>query len=385
MELTPKQQTIELIRQAQRLLLITRPGMDGDALGSLVGLGGVLAKLGKEVALLSPDPVPANLSFLPLLDRVQHQFTGARDLKVSLDLTKAAVEKVSYRKSEEEKTLDILITPKSGIIPEQAVSVAQSSFRFDAIVILDTPDLEQLAAMYDEHTKLFFEVPIVNIDHHAGNDYFGKINWVDLTATSTAEILVSLTEALGGGQSLWDADVATALLAGLIWDTQSFQSENTTPKSLTVAAQLIALGARQQDIVRSLFKTKPLSTLRLWGTVLSGLQVDDDHGFVWAEVTAAELASTGAKPHEIGGLMDELIKNATGKDLVVIIMEETPGTIAVLLHALQKQVDLPELARRLGGNGGTHRILVTLHEPREAARERVLRTIRQFQRRAVGI
>jgi len=123
MELTPKQQTVELIRKANRILLITRPSSDGDTLGSLVGLGLVLTKLGKEVALVSPDPVPTHLAFLPSISLVKQEFAGTRDLVVSIDLIRAPVERMSYRKDPAGKSLDILVTPRSGTIPEEAVSI----------------------------------------------------------------------------------------------------------------------------------------------------------------------------------------------------------------------------------------------------------------------
>lgn len=392
MELTPKQQSVELIRKANRLLLIARPSSDGDALGSLLGFGLVLEKLGKEVLLASPDPIPDSLRFLPQVDRVQREFAGTRDLKLSIDTKQYPIEKLSYRKEQGGSMLDILITPKTGTILPEAVAITQSGFRFDLVVILDTPDLEQLGSIYDQHTQLFFETPIVNIDHHASNDYFGKVNWVDLTATSTAEILVSLTESLAAAPSgeargqalaqnspLWDPDITTALLTGLIWDTQSFQSESTTPKSLTVAAQLIALGARQQEIVRSIFKTRPLSTLKLWGLILSGLQVDEEHRFVWAEVRADDLARAGAQSNEVGGLMDELIKNAPGQDVAVILVEEKNNKVGILLHALQRNISVGELAKTLGGGGSPNRALVTVNGPWPEARRKTLDAIRTFQ------
>src|SRR3990172_3841944 len=98
MELTPKQQTVELIRQADRLLLIARPSADGDAMGSLVGLGLALKKLGKDVAMVTTEPVPSHLAFLPGITDVSTEFSSSRDLAVSLDLAKTPVEKVSYRK-----------------------------------------------------------------------------------------------------------------------------------------------------------------------------------------------------------------------------------------------------------------------------------------------
>jgi len=52
-------------------------------------------------------------------------------------------------------------------------------------------------------------------------------------------------------------------------DTSSFMNSNTTPKALTVAAQLVAAGADQQQIVRVVFNTNSLPTLRIWGRALS--------------------------------------------------------------------------------------------------------------------
>ncbi len=380
MELTPKQQSVELIRKASRLLLIARPSGNGDALGSLIGLGLALEKLGKEVVLFSPDPIPDSLQFLPQVDRVQHELAETRDLKISIDTKSCPIEKLGYRKDQNTGKLDILVTPQAGTIAPESIVITQNSFRFDLIVILDTPDLEQLGSLYDQHTQLFFETPSVSIDHHASNDYFGKVNWVDLTAAATSEILVSLIESLAQNNPLWDPDIATSLLTGLIWDTQSFQSESTTPKSLTVAAQLIALGGRQQEIIRSIFKTRPLSTLKLWGLILSGLRVDEDHRFVWAEVRADDLARTGAQSNEVGGLMDELVKNASGQDLAAILVEETNNKVSVLLHALQKHISVDGLAKKLGGAGGSNRALLNnIDGPWESARTRILTTIRSFQ------
>ena len=87
---------------------------------------------------------------------------------------------------------------------------------------------------------------------------------------------------------LVDENIATALLTGL-YDTSSFQNVNTTPKSLTIAAQLVAAGANQQEIIRNLYKTKSLETLKLWGNILTKIKEDKIHGFLWSSVNSSEL------------------------------------------------------------------------------------------------
>ena len=97
---------------------------------------------------------------------------------------------------------------------------------------------------------------------------------------------------IGGFINLIDEDIATLLLTGIITDTGSFQNANTTPKSFAVAAQLISYGARQQEIIQHIYKTKQLSQLKLWGRILSKIQTDDSHKIVWSVVTQQDFRDT---------------------------------------------------------------------------------------------
>ena len=105
---------------------------------------------------------------------------------------------------------------------------------------------------------MFYETPVINIDHHASNNDFGQINLVDVVAASTTEVLykVLLEAEQKYEKKLITEDVATLLLAGIITDTGSFQHANTSPKSMEVSAELLDLGARQQEIIKNIYKTK---------------------------------------------------------------------------------------------------------------------------------
>ena len=350
MELTPKQQTIELVRAAQRVLILSHVNPDGDALGSMIALTLVLKKLGKEVTAVTSDVLPENLQFLPSKENLTSTFSGTKDFIISVNTSKIKVDKLGYKNNPEENKLNIIITPQTGLFKPEDVTFSFGQYKYDLIVVLDSPDFERLGPIYDKNTELFYETPVVNIDHHPGNDYFGKVNWVDLTATSTAEILVALVESLGREKPLLDTDVATALLTGIIVDTGSFQNANTTPKSFTVAAQLVAAGARQQEIIKWIFKTKTLSTLKLWGRVLENVREEAPSRFIWSAVKRQDFADAAADDSATSGVLDELLKTAPNIDFALLLSEKNDGLHGSFRSA-KAGVDVSAIARLFGGGG----------------------------------
>lgn len=350
MELTPKQQTIELVKQAQHILLLTHKNPDGDSLGSLLALTLALKKLGKNPVPLSLDPVPQFLRFLPAQELLKNSIDYSNDLVLHLDISKVQIGNLGYKSLPDQQKVAIVISPKAGKFSKEDISFPELKPNYDLVIALDTPDLDRLGPIADRFADVFYEIPVVNIDHHPGNDYFGKVNWIDLTATSTAEILVALLESLGREKSLLDPDIATALLTGITTDTASFQNANTTPKSFTVAAQLIAAGARQQEIVRHIYKTKPLSTLKLWGQALSSIQENKELGFVYATLTREDFVKAGAEEHESSGVIDDLLKSADGSHFVMLFSEKRGG-LHVSLRSIEKGMNLTQIAQLFGGGG----------------------------------
>lgn len=360
MELTPKQQTIELIKKATRILVATHVNPDGDGLGSVIALALSLKKLGKIVTVACSGEVPAMFSFLSGIGLVETNFKATKNLVITIATRDVGVEKLGYKKVPERNEVTIIVTPKDGSFRPEDVSVEAGAARSDLIIVCDTPVVDRLGTLYDDNTELFFETPVINIDHHSGNDYFGKVNWIDLTATSSAEILVSLIESLAREQPLLDAEIATALLTGIIADTASFQNANTTPKSFTVAAQLVAAGARQQEIIKHLFKTKQLSTLRLWGAILATLKDESDHRFVWATATAADFEKFGASPTETTGLIDELLKTIPAIDFALLLSEKNGGVYGSF-RGTEQGKSVSEIAALFGGGG--HELAAAFYRP----------------------
>jgi phosphoesterase RecJ-like protein len=263
----------------------------------------------------------------------------------------------------------VVITPKEGFLSAANVRIEEGSFNADVVIALDCANTDRLGTIFSENPNLFFEVPVVNVDHHPGNSNFGKVNIVDITASSTAEILVSLLETLGKDvPNLIDTDIATCLLTGLITDTNSFQNSNTTPKSLTVAAQLVAAGGRQQEIVKHVFKTRSLSTLRLWGRALSYIKEDQSLRFAWSILSKADFVAAQATQDNASGVIDELLKTAAGMDFVLLLTERE-GDLHGSFRSVVSSVDVAKLASLFGGGGHTQAAAFTIQNARLADRE----------------
>jgi len=383
LESSPKQQAVELIREANNVLAVTHKNPDGDALGSLLALKISLEKLNKKVTIACPDEAAEIFSFLPKVKEIENEIDLSRDLVISVKTAAVKVEKIGYKKDEENKRVDIVVTPSSGKLIPEDVTVSQSGSKFDLIIALDTPNMERLGKL-SQPADIFYEVPVINIDHHPSNERFGKVNWVELVATSTSEILVSLIEALSREVKLLDEDVATALLTGLIYDTSSFQNINTTPKSLTVAAQLVAAGARQQEIVKNLYKTKSLRTLKLWGIVLSNVNEDKDHKFLWSSVTKDDVRSVGADESALSGVIDELLKSATDVDFV-LLLSEREGQTHGSLRSISKTFNVAQIAESFGSGGHEGAAAFRLDGPLSSNIEGVLNKIRSFKEKLNGV
>lgn len=380
MELTPKQQALERIKNSQKILLLTHKQPDGDALGSLLALTLALRKLEKTVIPVIYEAVPSVFSFLPGVDELTTEPPVGGDFIITIDTAATQGVKLGYKNDEENNRIMIVMRPNHGRLRTENVHIEPGSYDIDLIITLDCNSIDRLGDFYNQQAPLFYETPLVNIDHHADNEQFGTVNWVDVTATSTSEILVSLLEALSRDTSLLDADVATNLLTGITTDTASFKNQNTTPKSLTVAAQLVAAGARQQEIIHHIYKVKPISTLKLWGRALAKIQERNDLRVLWTTVSKRDIEEAGANTSETKGLIDELLKTAQGVALVFLITEKDDA-MHISFRSVDKGISVAEIAQILGGGGHEAAAGAEIDDTLSAAEEKVLGAVTEYWKR----
>jgi len=374
---SPLEQIRQITEQSKKILIATHRKPDGDGIGSALALFRFLQKIGKTATLVCGDPIPDVYEFLPQVDQFEQSFSANRDLILTLDCAKTEVSKLKY--SLDGDKMNIIITPKRGGFLKEDVKFSYGESEYDLIFVLDVADLPQLGEVYTENVDFFYHTPVINIDHHISNTKFGKVNYVDPSASSTAEIMPRIFENISKDKDLMDPDIATALLTGIITDTGSFQNPNTSPLSFEVAADLLEVGGRQQEIIRKIYKTKRLSTLKLWGKILSKIHYDNTYKIVWSSISKDDLLSSGANQDESGGIIDELLSNAPDSE-IILLFKEFEDVISCSVRTTSPAIDATQIAKIFDGGGHVQAAGFKIQSTDLGEVEtRVIRAIKDFQ------
>jgi nanoRNase/pAp phosphatase (c-di-AMP/oligoRNAs hydrolase) len=332
MERSPIQQSVDLINKSKNIVIVLPNDPSTDAIASGLGLFLALEKIQKKVKVVCNEfNLPPSHQFLPKSQEIHTDLTALRKFIISLDVSRTKVQELSYDISSNEK-LSIFITPKDGFFEPRDVTTSASTYEYDLIITVDAPDLETLGKIYDNNTEFFYHTPIINIDHNPANEHFGEINIVDLVATSTSEIVFETIKELKEGTL--NEYIATSLLTGIISKTKSFQSTSVTPKSLTISSHLIENGARRDDIIKHLYRTKTISALKLWGRVLARLKTKQAGKIVWSLLNKQDFIKAGAQKSDLEGVIDELIINTPEAEIVVILYEDKTS-ISVIVNTVK--------------------------------------------------
>lgn len=388
MDPTTKDQIFNLIDKSKTILLLTHAKADCDGLGSMISMYLALQELGKEVVAATNDPAPEVLSFLPSISIVQNS-VSSNNFVITLDITNTPLNKIKYNLSEDRSKVNIIVTPKAGRFQSEDVRLGQEERHFDLIITFDTGNLEHLGPIYEQNAELFFNTPVINIDHHASNTDYGQVNYVDVVSASTTEMMLDLLRVMEERyqKKFLNPDVATLLLAGLITDTGSFQHANTSPHAMEVAAELLDLGARQQEIIKNIYKTKKLTTLKLWGTVLSKVETDPIYRIVWSSVSKADLAETGANSEESEGIIDDLLSNAPGAEVIILFKYNDEGYVSASMRSTTNSVDVGKICAQMGGGGHIRAAGLKRRDGSSLEKliEDTLITVRQYQGERLNI
>jgi nanoRNase/pAp phosphatase (c-di-AMP/oligoRNAs hydrolase) len=333
MELSLYQQIAEYIGRSRKVLLALPLHVTIDRLCSAYALNHILARLGKETAIASAAQVLPNAGFLPDMPRIAPELGSGQALIINVATTKAQLDELSYQ-TEADRVQIFLKAKGDGQFAPEDVTVSAAAENFDLIIILGAQTLDDLGELYQKNTDLFFNTPKINIDIDASNEYFGTINLIDVTASSTAETVTQVIASIE--QAVTDENVATSLLGGIIANTHSFQDPVTTPKTLNTASSLIAQGARQQDIIQSLYKTKDFSLLKLWGRALARIKTIPEVSLLYSLLTRSDFEKTGEDNERLMLVLRELLENVSGFQTVALLGEQADGVrflIAGLPHA----------------------------------------------------
>lgn len=342
MDPTISQQIFEHLKKSNQIAIVLPETLTADNIGSAVAMSLFLRKQDKEVTIVSSGKVPSELEFLTKNITITNSLSHGSSFVISIATTEKPVDEISYQS--EAGKLNIYIKPKKENYVPGDVSLTADGASYQALIVLDCPTLESVGKLFEQHAEVFFSTAKINIDNHPGNEYFGAINYVDINATSIGEMLADLFET--SEQQFIDEDIATSLLAGIITKTNSFQHIQTTPKAFAKASQLIALGGRQQEIIRSLYKTKSLSLLRLWGRALARLKAEPEQQLLYSMVSEQDMEKSGGSEADLVKVLKELLDNTSNYKIVALLAEQDGGV--KVLCALHPQLDAKQLSNAVG-------------------------------------
>jgi phosphoesterase RecJ-like protein len=315
-------------------LIVLTPNPSGDALSAGLALRGFLEKLGKEATIIAPGTLDQRFAFLPGFDRVVDVLEVVKNFVIDVSMRNAPLDELSYRKDNDH--LMIYLKPKSGELQPSDVTFKTADFPYQLIVTIGVPKLDQLGSFYASTAELFFQTPILNVDFRPVNESYGQMNLIDLTSTSCSEIMMDLLNEYEA--SFVDETIATALLAGIITETNSFQHARTTPQTFLKASQLIAQGAKQQDIVTQLYRSKSLNFLKLWGRALARLRQDRQSGLVYTLITRDDIEKSQADARDLEQVIPEMSQQLKMAKVLMALIEKSPTETEVTV-ALPLAID----------------------------------------------
>lgn len=366
MAFTQNQQVFELVRQSRQILIAIRQDWNGDSLSSALALSAFLHKMGKKADVVCSEFKPSNnFSFLPY-GEVKSDLDNLQKFVVSVDIAKTGLGEFEY--DETDGRLNIFITPKSGQLAKENVSVSMSGFKYDLVFLINSPDLESLGNIYQANPDFFYAATKINIDHSHKNEHYGNINLVNLAAAATAEALFDLFKEWD--EDLIDENIATWLLAGVIASTKNFKSTEVTPRILNLAGVLIAKGGRRDQIIQNLYQSRFLSTLKLWGRVLSRLNNDLDDKIVWSVLSRQDFLETATTPEELTDVIDELIVSMPKTEIVVLLHEDGIADSVKAIVYSAKKFDAVYVTRKFGADGSKELVRFSLSGKTLAQAER---------------
>lgn len=274
--------------KSKTIIIASHVRPDGDAIGSLLGLGLALINNGKSVQMVLADGVPSSFKHL-------------------------------------EGTELIFKEPRADS---------------DTFITVDCADLKRVGKIFESLGQ-----PDINIDHHKTNENFGKLNLIEFDEVATAAILANHLPAWGFEIT---KPIAAALLTGIITDTLGFRTSNTNPSALRLCAMLMETGVNMPDLYMRSLVHKSFPAARYWGAGLSRLE--QKNGMVWGTLTLDDRKSSGYGGNDDADLIN-LISSINGNKVGMVFVEQSDNHVKISWRALEDGIDVSPIAKQFGGGG----------------------------------
>jgi phosphoesterase RecJ-like protein len=281
---------MSLIQDYQQIILLLHEKPDGDCLGSALALGLHLQSEGFQPLIYHPEKINREFSFLPGQDLIKY-----------------------YTKQ---------------VLPEKPV------------IAVDCAAENRLLYTLPQN------VPIINIDHHQSNTFFGDYNLVEPKAAAAGEIIFKL---LQNAQKSISAEMATCLYVAVATDTGYFRHSNTTAETFFIAGKLLNYGAAVDLIREHLFEKRPFKELKIIKIALDKLQFAQEKRIVWTVLSYEDLAANGLLNIDTEKIIS-LLRSVAGVQVALVFKELEPRKIKVSLRGKQGY-DVNLLAQHFNGGG----------------------------------
>lgn len=242
----PKSSLVDAIKKSTNILVTVSHNPSVDALAAALGFSLMLNKLDKHATAVFSGAVPPAITFLEPEKNFEDSVSSLRDFIIALDKEKA--DRLRYKV--EGDVVRIYITPYKTTITQKDLEFSEGDFNVDLVIALGVEKQADLDNAISSHGRILHDATVTTVNLQNVKTTVGSIDWNDEKASSLCEMLMSLSEALQS--NLLDEQIATALLTGIVAATDRFSNEHTSPRVMTMSAQLMAAGANQQLIAEKL-------------------------------------------------------------------------------------------------------------------------------------
>lgn len=239
MDNTQKQQVIEKLKNSTNVLVAVSQNPSVDQLSASIGLTLMLNGINKHATAVYGGQTPRAVDFLEPSSVIRQDTDSLQDFIIALDRSKA--DKLRYKK--EDDVVKIFITPYRTSLSEADLDFSHGDFNVDVVITLGVDQREHLDQAITAHGSILHDAPVLSLMAGTTPSELGSVNWQDPNASSLCEMVAEMTENLG---AVLDNQIATALLTGIVSETERFKNEKTSPRTMTVSASLMAVGANQR-------------------------------------------------------------------------------------------------------------------------------------------
>lgn len=287
----------EKIDSAEHILLLTDERIDGDTIGSTLGMFHILKEMGKRTQVFSPKEIHRTLTFLPSVNEI------GRDASIF-----------------EDESIDL-------------------------VMIFDCSDGEYIKDK-THLPRMKKGVPLIVFDHHATNPGYGNVNLIEEDSASTAEVLWKFVKA---ADLPMNKDAAQCILTGICTDTVVFSTSSTSKACMDAAVELARYGAKLQEIVKQTMMNRSVEALKLWGLAFERLHHSDEFDATTTAISRKDMSELGAGDEDFEGLSGFLYAMLENAKTVLVLRETDDGGVKGSLRSTSR--DVAALAEKYGGGG----------------------------------